>query len=245
MFRLSGGYIWMDPGAEVIQMHNKAVVRDIITRYDVDGLHYDDYFYPYPSYNNNVDFPDDVTYNRYVNGGGTMSRGDWRRENVNHLIETTYDIIKEVKPWVTFGVSPFGIWRPGNPPGIVGMDAYEELFADSKKWINEGWLDYIAPQLYWSIDSTGQPFEPLFNWWNEQNLKSRHVIPGLYTAGVLSHVNRDWLPDEIRDQVQIIRNASLDTAPGEIHYSMQAFTSNESEDMNKMMKEYLFNCCII
>ena len=77
-----------------------------------------------------------------------MSKGDWRRNNVNHMIESTNDIIKSIKPWVTFGVAPFGIWRPGNPPGIVGMDAYEALYCDSKKWINEGWLDYIAPQLY-------------------------------------------------------------------------------------------------
>ena len=77
-----------------------------------------------------------------------MSKGDWRRDNVNHMIESTNQIIKEIKPWVTFGVAPFGIWRPGNPPGIVGMDAYEALYCDSKKWINEGWLDYIAPQLY-------------------------------------------------------------------------------------------------
>ena len=77
-----------------------------------------------------------------------MSKGDWRRENVNYMIESTNDIIKELKPWVTFGVAPFGIWRPDNPPGIVGLDAYEALYCDSKKWINEGWLDYIAPQLY-------------------------------------------------------------------------------------------------
>ena len=94
----------------------------------------------------------------------------------------------ELKPWVTFGVAPFGIWRPNNPPGIVGMDAYNELYADSKKWINEGWLDYIGPQLYWPIDSSGQPFEPLFDWWNEQNYHNHFVVPGLYASGVMEVV---------------------------------------------------------
>ena len=110
-------------------------------------------FQPYASYNNGADFPDSATYNEYRNNGGTMSKSDWRRDNVNQMVESTYDLIKELKPWVTFGVAPFGIWRPGNPPGIVGMDAYEALYCDSKKWINEGWLDYIAPQLYVRLSS--------------------------------------------------------------------------------------------
>ena len=232
-----GKYLWLDPGAEVIKQHTKAVIEDIVTRYDIDGLHYDDYFYPYPSYNNYEGFPDDATYNGYISAGGTLSRDDWRRENVNELISDTYAIIKAIKPWVTFGVAPFGIWRPNNPPGIVGMDAYEELYADSKKWLNEGWLDYLAPQLYWPIDSTGQPFEPLFDWWNEENTQNKFVIPGLYASAVMEDV-KDWPAKEIGDQVELIRSKQLSTSPGEIHFSMQAFQKNVKGLSDYMMNIY-------
>ena len=177
---------------------------------------------------------------------------DWRRDNVNHMVQSTYDIIKGVKPWVQFGVSPIGIWRPGDPPGIVGMDSYEMLYADSKvtfkeklskgpkrydfqKWLNEGWLDYFAPQLYWPIDSTGQPFEPLFNWWNDQNYESRFVVPGLYASGVFEHV-KDWTPEEIPNQIDIIREANLTTAPGAVHYSMQAYEKNAKGRLTENVK---------
>lgn len=173
------------------------------------------------------------------------------------MVQSTYDIIKGVKPWVQFGVSPFGIWRPGNPPGIVGMDSYETLYADSKvtfekyivkraklydfqKWLNEGWLDYFAPQLYWPIDSTGQPFEPLFNWWNDQNYESRFVVPGLYASGVFEHV-KDWTPEEIPNQIDIIREANLTTAPGAVHYSMQAYEKNAKGRLTENVKRLIQN----
>ena len=200
-----GKYIWLDPGADEIKAHTKSVISDILNRYDVDGLHYDDYFYPYPSYNDNQGFPDEATFAKYVDNGGKMNRDDWRRENVNELIRDTYNLVKNHNSHVNFGVAPFGIWRPGNPPGIVGMDSYETLYCDSKKWLNEGWLDYLAPQLYWPIDSTGQPFEDLYDWWNSQNYQDRHVMTGLYASGVMEGV-KDWPAKEIVDQIELMRS---------------------------------------
>ncbi|CAG5104664.1 Oidioi.mRNA.OKI2018_I69.chr1.g1432.t1.cds [Oikopleura dioica] len=233
-----GKYIWLDPGADEIKAHTKAVISDILNRYDVDGLHYDDYFYPYPSYNNYQGFPDDATYAKYVNAGGAMSREDWRRENVNELIRDTYELVKNHNSYVNFGVAPFGIWRPGNPPGIVGMDAYKDLYCDSKKWLNEGWLDYLAPQLYWPIDSSGQPFEDLYDWWNEQNYEKKHVMTGLYASGVMEHV-KDWPAQEIVDQIELMRNKQLSTGVGEIHFSMQAFEKN-TKGLTDLLKSTVY-----
>ena len=121
---------------------------------------FDDYFYPYPEKDadgREVDFPDDATWRKYGAASG-MSRDDWRRANVNQFIQNVYQSIKALKPWVKFGISPFGIWRPGFPQQIQGLDAYAKLYADSRLWLASGWLDYFAPQLYWPVDSAGAKF---------------------------------------------------------------------------------------
>ena len=112
--------------------------------------------------------------------------------------------------------------------------------ANFQKWLNEGWLDYFAPQLYWPIDSSGQPFEPLFNWWNDQNYESRFVVPGLYASGVFEHV-KDWTPEEIPNQIDIIREANLTTAPGAVHYSMQAYEKNAKGRLTENVKRLNWN----
>src|SRR5690606_8004058 len=125
------GYYWMDPAHPGTQKHSHDVVMDVVERYDVDGIHFDDYFYPYSSYNDGKDFPDDATWNAYVESGGKLIRNDWRRKAVDDFIENLYHSIKAEKPGVKFGLSPFGIWRPGNPPGIEGLDQYDALYADA------------------------------------------------------------------------------------------------------------------
>jgi uncharacterized lipoprotein YddW (UPF0748 family) len=114
-----------------------------------------------------------------------------------------YREIKAVKPWVKFGVSPFGIWRPGNPPEVRGKDAYSELYADSRKWLMNGWLDYCAPQLYWPIDSPGQSFPALLNWWEKQNIKGRHLWLGLNSCNTLGK----WPASEIDKQIALTRTS--------------------------------------
>src|SRR6185503_13430264 len=149
--------------------------------YDVDGVHIDDYFYPYPvndASGRKVDFPDSATYARYRRAGGKLSRDDWRRDNVDKLVEALYTGVHAVKPRVRVGISPFGIWRPGNPPQIAGFDAYAEIYADSKKWLQRGWADYYVPQLYWPIARPQQSYPVLYDWWLAQNTLHRHVWPG-------------------------------------------------------------------
>jgi len=136
--RLENGHWWMDPSKKGTQDHSYNVVMDLVRRYDLDGIHFDDYFYPYPSYNNSKDFPDDDSWASYQRSGGKLSRGDWRRESVNAFIKRTYNGIKAEKPHVKFGLSPFGIWRPYNPPAIAGFDQHDQLYADARKWLNEG-----------------------------------------------------------------------------------------------------------
>ncbi|MCX5762893.1 MAG: family 10 glycosylhydrolase, partial [Gemmatimonadetes bacterium] len=145
-----GTQLWMDPGESAVRARTVRVVLDVVTRYDIDGVHLDDYFYPYKekTTRGTTEFLDDRSWKKYVKAKGKLSRDDWRRENVNVLVHQLYDRIHLAKPWVKFGISPFGIWRPGNPEQIKGFDAYEQLYADSKLWLEKGWVDYFTPQLY-------------------------------------------------------------------------------------------------
>lgn len=203
MVKKYGEYLWMDPGEPWVQNRTIEVVRDILSRYDVDGIHIDDYFYPYPQ--KNREFDDRASFGRYHASGGTLPRDDWRRQNVDRFVERLYHEVKAIKREALFGISPFGIWRPGNPPGIQSMDPYLLLHADSKKWLNNGWLDYIAPQLYWPVDSKGQPFAPLLKWWVSQNTKHRHVWPGIYTSRVDTKEGKPWSAVEIARQIDTVR----------------------------------------
>lgn len=219
-----GRYLWLDPGEPAVRDHIINVMLDVVRRYDVDGVHIDDYFYPDPirgADGSVADFPDDGSWKRF-GAGGKLSRDDWRRENVNKLIERLYRSIQSAKPWVKFGVSPHGIWRPGNPPQIQGSDNYSTIYADSRKWLANGWLDYCAPQLYWSIDSKGQSFPVLLRWWSDQNPKSRHLWPGLNSHKVGS----DWKSDEIVNQVRVTRKQP--GVSGHIHWNMSRLMPGQS-----------------
>ncbi len=179
MVSLKNGMWWMDPAKKETQEHSAAVIMDIVKRYDIDGVHIDDYFYPYKSYNGGKDFPDSESYQAYLKTGGMLSAPDWRRAAVNRFVKHTYEAIKSEKPEVKFGISPFGIWKPGYPASIAGMNQYEELYADAKLWLNEGWIDYFTPQLYWKINQTAQSFPVLLGWWESENTQDRHLWPGI------------------------------------------------------------------
>ncbi len=136
MVKRYGEHLWLDPGAPAAEDHSVAVILDVVRRYDIDGVHLDDYFYPYQEKDaagREIPFPDRASWQRAVEAGETRSRDDWRRHNVDRLIERLYREIKREKPWVKFGVSPFGIWRPGHPRQIKGFDAYAKIYADSRK----------------------------------------------------------------------------------------------------------------
>jgi uncharacterized lipoprotein YddW (UPF0748 family) len=215
--KLETGYWWLDPGKKGTQDHSYNVVMDIVKRYDVDGIHFDDYFYPYPSYNNNKDFPDEESWQSYLQKGGKLSRPDWRRQNVNIFIKRIYYGIKKRKPSVKFGISPFGIWRPSYPPSVVaGFDQYNELYADAKLWLNKGWLDYITPQLHWPINRIELSFPVLLNWWKEENKKGRHLWPGLNIGAKKG----ESAIDETINQIMIV-HGMLPKSPGEVHWSIE------------------------
>lgn len=221
VIRLKNGMYWFDPANPKTQGHVSNVVKDIVKRYDIDAVHFDDYFYPYATYNNGADFPDSASWNEYVRNGGTLTRADWRRDNVNKFVERIYKEIHAEKNYVRFGISPFGIWKPGYPQGIVGSSQYDELYADAKLWLNKGWVDYFSPQLYWPVESKGQPFEPLLSWWKSENTMNRHLWPGLNTV----EVKASDRPTEIRNQIEISRQV-LGNDAGEIHWSIAGLTKN-------------------
>ena len=214
-----GSLRWMDPGDERAVEWSLAVLCDIVARYDVDGLHIDDYFYPYPE--GGAAFPDDASFGRYRARGGRLDRGAWRRSNVDTFVERLWRSVHEIKPWVQFGISPFGIARPGVPRGIAaGVDQFEHLSADVRRWLREGWLDYLAPQLYWPIDQKPQSFAVLLPWWHEQNERQRHVWPGLDGNRILLQkppVRRD----ELAAQLALVR-AAAPRSPGFVLYSFRA-----------------------
>lgn len=228
--RLRNGMYWFDPANPKTQDHAAKVVLDIVKRYDIDGVHFDDYFYPYATYNGGADFPDDASWAAYKRTGGTLSRGDWRRDNVNRFIERVYKGIKAEKNYVKFGISPFGIWKPGYPAGITGSSQYDELYADAKLWLNKGWVDYFTPQLYWPIAPERQSFTSLLKWWESENTHKRHLWPGLNTVAVKS-TNR---PQEIVNQINATRQLVPNSA-GVIHWSIAGLTGNPS--MVKAIKD--------
>lgn len=242
-----GKQLWLDPGSAEGEEHSLRVVLDVVKRYDVDGVHFDDYFYPYPiteevgdAGSNGLDagtqpprrevpFPDDNSWQDYVGrtpAGERLSRGDWRRENVNRLVRRVSEGIKATKPGVAFGVSPFGIWRPGHPESVVGFDAYEKLYADSKLWLEQGWLDYASPQLYWSIRARGQSYPVLLEWWTRHNPLGRPLWPGNYTSRVSDEPDSKgkWSAEEVVEQVRLTQ--AFAAASGNVHFSMKALAKN-------------------
>ncbi len=213
--------LWLDPGEADARAHSLRVIRDVAQRYDIDGVHLDDYFYPYPQNDAKgkpIDFPDDATWSAYQQAGGNLTRDDWRRANIDAFVQQLYEAVKSVRASIKVGISPFGIWRPGNPPQIRGMDAYAQIYADSRRWLMSGWVDYLAPQLYWPIAQTPQSFPVLLDWWLAQNAQARHVLPGIY-ASKSGAANGGWPAGEIAAQIAQTRDRA--GTAGHLLFSMK------------------------
>ena len=218
--RRFGKQRWIDPGEPAARAYVIGVITEIARRYPIDGVHLDDYFYPYPLSSGEATFPDDSSWERYGRKSG-LSRADWRRDNINEFVRATYRAVKAARPGARFGISPFGIWRPGVPPTTkAGLDAYGQLFADSRKWLAEGWVDYLAPQLYWSIEPAAQSFPVLLNWWRAQS-RGRPVWPGIATE----RIGSKRPAREIIEQIALTRRDT--SSPGHIHWSMKALLRNQ------------------
>lgn len=232
-----GDLLWMDPSDADAATQTISVIMDVVRRYDIDGVHIDDYFYPYPikdAAGQEIDFPDEENWLRYQNEGGTFSRADWRRQHVNRLVENIAHKLRQEKSWVKFGISPFGIGRPDRlPPGIAGFSQYDKLYADVELWLANGWLDYLAPQLYWPIEQPAQAFRVLQDYWIRQNTMGRHVWPGLYTSRI-DDSDKSWKSEEILNQISITR---AQASAGHIHFSMVALLQNRKDIAQRLRQE--------
>jgi uncharacterized lipoprotein YddW (UPF0748 family) len=221
--RAYGKDLWLDPGEITARDYSLKVILDVVRRYDVDAIVMDDYFYPYKEKDRLgkwIDFPDWRSWTAYRDSGGKLARDDWRRENINKFVEQLYTAIKKEKRFVKMGLSPFGIWRPKNPPQIQGLDAFAALYADSRLWFREGWVDYLAPQLYWPMSAPNQSYAALLIWWSEQNSQNRHLWP----AGSVSRVTSSNPPGEILHQIQFSRTQP--GVKGNIHWSFTPLLRN-------------------
>ncbi len=217
-----GGKRYFDPGNKEVQLFVNNVIRDIVKRYAVDAIHFDDYFYPYriPG----KEFPDAASFVRY---GGSMSKDDWRRSNVDSIILMLSNSIKEINPVCKFGISPFGVWRnidkdPEGSKTTAGQTNYDDLYADILLWLKNGWIDYVAPQLYWEFGHKAAPYEVLLDWWSKHTY-GRHCYIGLgiYKAGT-NQVWRD--PTLIPRQIEAMRNTP--NIQGAIYFSSKSFVNN-------------------
>lgn len=221
--RKYGDMLWMDPSEPAAVQRTLDVVADLVRRYDLDGVHIDDYFYPYPLKGpdgTEIDFPDAPAWQRYQMTNGQGTRADWRRQQVNQLIEQMYGVIHREKSWVRFGVSPFGLGRvERRPAGITGFSQYDKLYADAELWLSKGWLDYFAPQLYWPIEQAQQSFPVLLETWVRENTLKRHLWPGLFTSRI-DDSPKSWEAAQITEQIGLAR--ANPGASGHIHFSMAA-----------------------
>ncbi len=219
--KLDNGMYWLEPTHPDTIDYTIDVVMDIVRNYDVDGIHFDDYFYPYPSYHNGKEFPDAKRYLRYIKNGGQMTQNEWRRDAVNRFVKKLYVSIKKEKRHVQLGISPFGIWRPEQPETIQGLDQYDKLFADAKLWLNEGWVDYFSPQLYWKINQFSQSYPLLLNWWEEENTEGRHVWPGMSVNAARDYAGIDESVNQI-----MINRAMLGKQSGMVFWNIKAIQDN-------------------
>jgi uncharacterized lipoprotein YddW (UPF0748 family) len=228
-----GNFLWMDPGAAAVQQRMVDVTLDLVARYELDGIHFDDYFYPYPD---GTDFPDDLTWNDYVSGGGNLARDDWRRENVHTLVSSVSAAIISEKPNVRFGIAPFGIYRPGMPPGISGLDQYDAIYSDPLRWIAEGWIEYLAPQLYWPTTQTAQAYEPLLEWWVDEAGTGTYLFSGNFLSQLGSSAT--WDVDEFRAQLDLNRALQPPDRVGEIFFQIDPILENRAGINDALVADY-------
>jgi len=229
-----GKQTYFDPGRPESRKHICQVVRDIVSRYDLDAIHMDDYFYPYPV--EGVDFPDDASFARY--GMGFSHKHDWRRDNVNVLIKEIHETVRETKPWVKFGVSPFGIYRnkKSDPKGsdTNGLQNYDQLYADVLLWIEKGWIDYNIPQLYWEIGHPAADYEVLAKWWGE-NASGRPLYIG---QSVMRTVEKEDLQNPEINQLARKMELQRTYSEGSCMWPGGAVLSNPKGFKDELMNNY-------
>ena len=223
--------LFFDPALPESRRHICMVVADIVSRYDVDAIHMDDYFYPYPA--KGMDFPDDASFARY--GGGFTNRADWRRSNVNILIQKIHETIRGLKPWVKFGISPFGIYRneKNDPLGSKtnGLQNYDDLYADVLLWARNGWVDYNIPQIYWQIGHPAADYETLVKWW-AKNTENRPLFIGQSVMNTIQNASINQLPRKMALE------RAYQTIGGSCQWPASAVVENAGKYRDALVQEY-------
>lgn len=231
-----GNQLFFDPALQENRNYICSIVSDIVNRYDVDAIHMDDYFYPYPK--DGMEFNDDPSFRRL--GSAYTNKGDWRRDNVNLLIKQIHETVREIKPWVKFGVSPFGIYRNerSNPFGsrTNGLQNYDDLYADVLLWVNKGWVDYNIPQIYWHVGHPVADYQVLVDWW-AKNSSNRPLFIGQSVPNTIQHAdpnnpNMNQLPLKMRIQ------RSYQSVGGSCQWPATSVVANEGRYLDALVSEY-------
>lgn len=226
---------YFNPGVPEVWTWLVHVISDVVSRYDIDAVHFDDYFYPYRIAGK--EFPD---YRTWLSYGKNLSIEDWRRHNVDTVIQMVSVAIKQIKPWVKFGISPFGVWRnlPEDPDGSDthgGQTDYDDLYANVLLWLKNGWIDYVVPQLYWEFGNHAAPYEVLLDWWAHHSFgRALYIGQGLYRVGS----NYSWKdPDQLLRQIRA--NRDYTQVGGSIFYSAKYFLSDPL-GINDSLKQHYY-----
>ena len=247
-----GGKLYYDPGIPAVRHHVEDAIMDAVERYDIDGVHFDDYFYPYPVAGKAV--PDDATFAQYPDGYPDTVEGKaaWRRHNTDLLISELDQKIHAAKPWVKFGVSPFAVWRnkatdPDGSDTTAGAQTYDDLFADTRKWVREEWVDYIAPQVYWAIDFAPADYAKLVPWWSDQvdgTDVQLYIGQATYKVGT-STQSPDWIedPDEMTDHLFL--NRAYPQVDGDIYFSAKDVRANRLDHMDIVQADHYAHPALI
>lgn len=231
-----GSKYYYNPGLPAVKNHLEAVIKEIVDNYDIDAIHFDDYFYPYKIAKET--FSDEASYNKYKKQGQSLE--DWRRQNVNDLIQTIYTAIKTSKPWVQFGISPFGIWRnqamdPTCSPTRAGQTNYDDLFADTLTWMKKGWIDYLIPQIYWSMEHPLASYRKLNDWWSN-NSHGTNIYIGNGPYKIREDSDAAWkITSELNNQVHYSR--TLPSIQGNAFFSAKSLYFKNKDIANLLRKE--------
>ena len=238
LFKQYGDKIFFDPGQDETADYLLKVLKDILVRYDIDAFHLDDYFYPYPV--GGKDFPDEETFKK--NPNGFTNKADWRRDNVNRIVMRIQQMVKEEKSWVQFGVSPFGVWRnkakdEKGSDTKAGVTNYDDLYADVWLWAEKGWIDYIAPQLYWEIGKSVADYAILAPWWRANVPASCQLYFGLYASGLEVNKPKAWkTPNELVRQMKF--NQECVDIEGLLFYSTHYLLRNPQGLLDSLKTQY-------
>ena len=231
-----------NPGLPQVMNFVVKVIRDIIGRYDIDGLHMDDYFYPYPEHG---EFNDYAAWQQYGKG---MDRADWRRSNCDSIVKRIHEAVVQLKPMISFGVSPFGIWRNQrqDPDGSItnGTSSYDAIYCNTLLWLKNGWIDYVAPQIYWRIGNTNADYKTLVDWWAKHTYgKNLYIGHAIYRAS--DEPERGWIgnTNELPNQIKLLRQQK--TVQGSIYFSSKSFFSNPNGWNDSLRNHYYANPALV